>query len=1092
MTSRANHPPRLPQLALATFGLGALLLTACSGDDGDRGPAGPPAVEPPDTTLSQGEELPGIDLEILAVTGGTGQGGKFRVGDTVRVRFTVKNDAGDDWELEHLSGGRTLVSGPTSNYQRVLAEQSDVLTRATANADGSYTYVYATPIPATYLAPYNDSPSFGVDDGELSGLPLLDGTYTVGLYVTWSYTLDGESKRAAGDAVADFLLGSGAGALASREVVAQENCNQCHEELQAHGGQRKLVTLCLMCHTAGAEDKNVGAVAGGTPGTSVEFKVMVHKIHAGKHLPSVLGVSTDANGARDYAATPAPYEIVGYGNSIHDFSEVGFTAMPSAYVAFLLDKPGATYTGAMGNGPMPRDAGYSALPLPHRRLEDLVRTGVVSCQACHGDPDGAGPLDAPADGGLAYSLPSRNACGSCHTDVLWDRDYTANAQTMGPQANDNDCLLCHGVSGTPLSSVDAHIHPFTNPNFNSGVNIAITGIAAGSGGGGNHAADDTFVATFAVTDDAGDDLLLHDLTRFQMMVTGPVHNQQWVLPNANPFDFAWRKSTPFTGTGTASKPTLSGAAVQQTIAVVFTSATTFDVVGSVSATLAAQAIGAGANSTAQVSYNGASFTLTQGATAFANGDRFYFEVLPLAASYSMAVPRDLNFERLGAATGAADVLTAGNAPIYWGRQVVFERTALVGASAALTGDSAAYGRYVEVDASTLAGVAVGDRVVVDNGLATEEYLQVGRIQTADDETGADLGSLDRVWFSQALRYAHSASGTIQECTLTSKREGVAYSLAQNDATEIQLVAGQFGAGNPVVMSYRTHGRFGFRNGPGEALQAVYPPVATGDSDDIDETWGDWKGHALVAGTYKVGMWANRDFSVSPLGLSVATEVYNNLNSDNTTYRMISPPATASFLYGSATAVEDHPILAMAESCNRCHVDIQAHGFGRRGLETCILCHSSAGAEDASLYAFDGWYIGATPQVTMDFRSLLHKIHMGKDLANASSYAVNGIFLGAPYPVSYEHAAFTALPGEASNCQMCHGEGDGWREPRDRDHPSPLVPKTREWRNACGSCHDSEAAFAHIESQTILSGAEACGVCHGEGKDWGVEKVHKTY
>ncbi len=33
---------------------------------------------------------------------------------------------------------------------------------------------------------------------------------------------------------------------------------------------------------------------------SVEFKVMIHKIHNGAHLPSVLGVSTDASGNRLY------------------------------------------------------------------------------------------------------------------------------------------------------------------------------------------------------------------------------------------------------------------------------------------------------------------------------------------------------------------------------------------------------------------------------------------------------------------------------------------------------------------------------------------------------------------------------------------------------------------------------------------------------------------------------------------------------------------------------------------------------------------------------------------------------------------------
>jgi hypothetical protein len=39
--------------------------------------------------------------------------------------------------------------------------------------------------------------------------------------------------------------------------------------------------------------------------------------------------------------------------------------------------------------------------------------------------------------------------------------------------------------------------------------------------------------------------------------------------------------------------------------------------------------------------------------------------------------------------------------------------------------------------------------------------------------------------------------------------------------------------------------------------------------------------------------------------------------------------------------------------------------------------------------------GFTPDVAMDFRSLLHKLHMGKEQAQGSSYQVIGVFLGVP-------------------------------------------------------------------------------------------------
>jgi len=93
--------------------------------------------------------------------------------------------------------------------------------------------------------------------------------------------------------------------------------------------------------------------------------------------------------------------------------------------------------------------------------------------------------------------------------------------------------------------------------------------------------------------------------------------------------------------------------------------------------------------------------------------------------------------------------------------------------------------------------------------------------------------------------------------------------------------------------------------------------------------------------------------------------------------MISPPATFDFLFGAATAVAPRQVVDEA-SCVRCHGEVLAHGNGRRGLATCLLCHASPGVEDAPLYNFNGWYIGQTPAVTTDFRTMLHKIHMARN------------------------------------------------------------------------------------------------------------------
>jgi len=57
--------------------------------------------------------------------------------------------------------------------------------------------------------------------------------------------------------------------------------------------------------------------------------------------------------------------------------------------------------------------------------------------------------------------------------------------------------------------------------------------------------------------------------------------------------------------------------------------------GSVSAPLTGQATGA------PVTYDGVTFTVTAGSTAFVADDRFYFEVVPPAETYTLRAPVDI-------------------------------------------------------------------------------------------------------------------------------------------------------------------------------------------------------------------------------------------------------------------------------------------------------------------------------------------------------------------------------------------------------------------------------------------------------------------
>ncbi|HTE06547.1 MAG TPA: hypothetical protein VK824_10145, partial [Planctomycetota bacterium] len=1119
----------------------ALLVSAGCGGGGGSGSKGKPGAPgdpaPTPTSLTKFDDAPGVELEIIGVSGGSlppisagpaaaqaGAGSNhFAPGDKLSITFTIKKSDGTAWGLSEMGTARILMSGPSFNYQRVLAEQSDLAAAAVKVGEATYRYTFATPIPEVYLPPLNDSPSFGAADGELAGEPLLGGTYTVGMYVAWNYTVDGASFRDVGNAESDFALGTTPD-VQPRAVVSVENCNQCHVDLQAHGGLRKDPGLCLLCHTAGSEDRNVLSVENGTPGVSIDFKVMIHKLHDGAHLPSVNGVATltDGSGDRDYSATPAPYELVGFNNSVIDFSDVHYPVWPNL------------------TSNVPKDFGYSALTAPQKAQEDAIRGGATTCLKCHGDPDGAGPLDAPVQGDLYKAGPSRMACGSCHDDVLWDQPYHANQQTM--PANPGACITCHATEGDPLAIVDGHIHPLEDPVIDAGVVVDITGIGGGTGAGGNFQLGDRPSFTFGIEDNEGATVPITDMDASVAMLVGPTENQQVVMPYTGtnnlslaPLDFAGRLAAAVTtNKGTMGKVVSSGSSTAETITVQFSSATAYVVTGSQTGAIGGGALPASPSTnptgsslsalvvaldvvpqTVTVSFSDAQhftvtgsvsggmgsgtlpstvsgsnlftsgdgsvqFLLSVGTTAFAAGnsvflslfnsgglgftgggsnfvafgivagrasfsgtapapDRFYDEFIPPAPSYTVPFPMELVTEYLGDGNGSAgQALTAANTPVYAGRQVVSEVTALANATT-LSADVAQFARFVDVASTTGYTTAATTFVVLDSGagVGTREYLQLGFVESGT-----------RMWFKSPARYAHASGAAVAKATLTFRQEGAANQYALTPASGTITSVVPFANGNGIVMTYRTDSRFGYFRHTGDSQQSAYQPPPN-DSDALGPEWGEWVGKPYVDGTYTASLWLSRNLQVG-------------LQGEVQTYRSTSVATDVDFLFGaSATEVEPHALISSAANCNACHNDTQFHGGGRRGFQSCVLCHSVAGAEDKAQY--DTTTSAPTTGVTIDFRTMLHKIHRGEELANASTYTVVG---NGGASSQYAEVVFPAQPGGTLNCTKCHGaDSIAWKEPADRDYPGGQTPTVHEWASVCSSCHDDDVTQAHIDAQT---------------------------
>jgi OmcA/MtrC family decaheme c-type cytochrome len=949
-----RQPCRFPARASIRVSLLALAALAAGGCKGDTGPVGPPGPSggsgPTNQDLVQGDDTPGLAATILSVSGGTGTNGAFRVGDTVTVNYTLKKSDATDWDITELSGGSAMISGPTFNYQRVIAEQNDLIAASVQQADGSYRYTFPLAIPATYLPPFFDTPSFGPEDGELTGQPLLDGTYTVGFTIGWNFTVDDQFKHDTANATFDFLLGSAA-ALQPREVVKMDNCNRCHERLRVHGDTRQDVKLCVLCHTAGAEDNNI---LGNTPGVSIDFRVLIHKLHSGQHLPSVLGVSTNPDGSRNYAATPQPYVV-----ATQDFSNVAFPAWPQGLV------------------PMPRDQGYSALSSANKATEDTIRKGPSNCVVCHGDPDGAGPLTAPTQGDLYKAQPTRQACGSCHDDVIWGQNYTANGQTMGAQANNANCIFCHATQGNGLAVADAHLHPLLDPTFDPGLNLVVTNLTEAGTNNNDGTIDPGEKIQFRlrIRDDAGVDIDPATIAAPTVVISGPTDNYNLILNATIP-----------TAALTGPQP------------------------------------------------------------------------------FTLKVPMEVDLERVGVSTSPAlQSFTTTFTPhlnVSGALTTVQVRTATSGGNTTLAAATAAPQNYVDVSNAT--GFARDDYVVIDDGLAGEEYA---RIQFVDGT---------RLWFSSpyttsykaGLSRAHLLGATVREVTLVTKTAGTDYSLNALTGTITELV--DFGAGT-VIASYTT-----------DFVMPTTYPLALNASPTLGDSSGKWTGKPVVDGTYTLGLWSSRTLTLTLFG-------------ESNSYKSTSDSSNVDFLVGSATQIEPYDLIASGTSCFNCHQELAFHGFGRRGFESCVLCHGTSGSEDRPKYVSAN--APATTGVTISFRTMLHKLHQGTNLVTAATYDVIGFGSGS-YPdnfavANYQHVVFPAEPGGTDNCVKCH-QNNAWREPKERAHPTDQVAAIKRWSVVCGSCHDSPDAQAHIAVQTDSAGNESCGICHARNRDEDVQRVHKSY
>jgi OmcA/MtrC family decaheme c-type cytochrome len=189
------------------------------------------------------------------------------------------------------------IAGPYESYLTRQVTQVDtpafpldgnpprVTAQATTERDGTYTDVSAGVVDYTFrfTLPEDYDPQL---------------THMIGIYAT--RTVNG--VRFVANAEHFFVPANTAAEPLVRTAVGNDSCNSCHNPLSFHGGARQDLQLCLGCHSQGSIDPESG--------NSIDFNVMIHRIHMGKDLPSV--------------KAGTPYRIVGNGASVYDYSHIGF------------------------------------------------------------------------------------------------------------------------------------------------------------------------------------------------------------------------------------------------------------------------------------------------------------------------------------------------------------------------------------------------------------------------------------------------------------------------------------------------------------------------------------------------------------------------------------------------------------------------------------------------------------------------------------------------------------------------------------------------------------------------------------------------
>ena len=269
-----------------------LVLTGCgTASDGEQGPPGTPGASLSSTASELNIVVNSAPISSPPVV-------TFTVTDENGHGFIGLTDADLRFNIAKLIPGS---NGNTSRWQNYIVRSSGGAMQGSQeryrsgypwgklvdNGDGSYTYTFATDITNVDCpSPCTDAKGNPLD---LSYQPTL--THRIGIQ-------QANKALPLANILYDFVPAGGA-VTSKREIVKTAKCNECHDKITAHGSRFE-TKLCVTCHNPGSwVDSN----------TTVDFKVMIHKIHRGEDLPSVVAGGSYAVGSHDFSDIAFPQDI---------------------------------------------------------------------------------------------------------------------------------------------------------------------------------------------------------------------------------------------------------------------------------------------------------------------------------------------------------------------------------------------------------------------------------------------------------------------------------------------------------------------------------------------------------------------------------------------------------------------------------------------------------------------------------------------------------------------------------------------------------------------------------------------------------------